>query len=645
MKVAYLIFVCFALCFIGCTKPGDLSISEQEGRLEAIDVELSQLANLSLRSGVGSIGCRSPWYERVDSSSWMEVDLGENRSIDQVVLVPVLRRDIDGGFQADAFPSEFRVLAGTAEDRQGTVIAEYSESDTLLPRIAPLVVPVGKMMVSWVRVEAVRLTPRGFDGRYVFQLSELLVFSGPDNVALHQPVTTSFEVRPDLSGAWSQRFLVNGAMPYLMNSPQGSQSLAYVSDTGVQPNILTDLGEEHPITGIHLHAVDQDDTVPQTFAGDLGIPRHLRIEGANLPDFSDAAVLLDYRWESINETSPIMMWNIPETKCRYVKLSVIEPSLSFDMPENMRRVGFAEIELLSHGRNVALNCGVTVSMESKGVRNPSALTDGENLYGRILPLRKWLSQLARRHELTNERSVRTIALSRQYARQKSILVFMSWAILALVVMIGFVILYGRTLRIRQESRVRERIAANLHDELGANLYAIGMLGDIAENSVHSPERLVETLRRIRSLTQRTGTATRICANMMEASDVCQDLVEEMKRDAARLLADLDHDIVFEGEGILNGLKRRRRVDIFLFYKECLTNIIRHAQATQVSINVSANNRDIVITVYDDGRGYSGDVPASLQRRARLMGGNVRVEHPESGGTSIILKLQTSRWWG
>ena len=82
-------------------------------------------------------------------------------------------------------------------------------------------------------------------------------------------------------------------MPYLMNSSQGSQSLAYVSDAGVQPNLTLDLGKGYSLTEIHLHAVDQDDTVPQAFAGDLGIPRHLRIAGANLPDFSDAKVLLD----------------------------------------------------------------------------------------------------------------------------------------------------------------------------------------------------------------------------------------------------------------------------------------------------------------------------------------------------------------
>jgi hypothetical protein len=41
------------------------------------------------------------------------------------------------GFRANGFPEAFRVLAGEETDRTGTVIAEFTEEDQLLPRIAP----------------------------------------------------------------------------------------------------------------------------------------------------------------------------------------------------------------------------------------------------------------------------------------------------------------------------------------------------------------------------------------------------------------------------------------------------------------------------------------------------------------------------
>ena len=43
-------------------------------------------------------------------------------------------------------------------------------------------------MTSWIRIEATRLSPRGFDGRFIFQLSEVLVFNGQDisGLAMYQ---------------------------------------------------------------------------------------------------------------------------------------------------------------------------------------------------------------------------------------------------------------------------------------------------------------------------------------------------------------------------------------------------------------------------------------------------------------------------
>ena len=136
------------------------------------------------------------------------------------------------------------------------------------------------------------LTPRQFDGKYLLQLAEILVFSGPENVALRKPLRTSSN-EPAGSPAWDATFLVDGSMPYLMNSALGDQSLAFVSEVGIgdRPLLTIDLETSQPISEIHLHAVDQSDTVPQSFAGDFGIPRLLRIEGANEYDYSDATVL------------------------------------------------------------------------------------------------------------------------------------------------------------------------------------------------------------------------------------------------------------------------------------------------------------------------------------------------------------------
>ena len=499
------------------------------------------------------------------------------------------------------------------------------------------------MRASWIRVEATRLAPRRFDGEYVFHLAEVLVFSGEEDRALRRPITAS-SIRGE-SVTWNPGCLVDGILPYVMNAAQGEQSVAFLSKALVEDEmVLTiDLEEQTQVSGIRLFSVEQSDTVPQAFSGDFGLPRRFRVEGAGESDFSDAVVLLNGQIKSIFETGPIVAWNIPETSCRYLRLSLLEPNTSPEALVHRKRYGFAEIEVLRRGLNVAVGKPVQSSVEA-GNNNRSlvALNDGRNFYGNILPLRTWLGQLAQRHDLEAERPRVVAELNRRYARHKTNLRWMTWVTAALLVGIGFLIFYFRQRGQRQEARIRERIAANLHDELGANLHAIGLLGDLAKDAVDSPEDLVDTVDRIRSLTERTGTAARNCANMLEAEDLFQDLVAEMERDAGRLLADLEHRISFQGEEFLARLPRRKRIDLSLFYKEALINVIRHSGATEVSTHLAATSNELRLTVTDNGQGFTGEEPVSLKRRARLLGADVQFEDPGSGGTRIVLTLNTRR---
>lgn len=151
-------------------RPPELSVSSLEQRLAEIDAQLGKLANYSLEGGIGAIGYRSQAHETADNKEWVEIDFGNSVPLDEVVLVPAIRRDTQPGFQADAFPQRFRLIAGSGEDRVGKMIAEFNSHEGILPRIAPFVIPAHGIQASWIRIEAVQLSKRAFDGRFVFQL-------------------------------------------------------------------------------------------------------------------------------------------------------------------------------------------------------------------------------------------------------------------------------------------------------------------------------------------------------------------------------------------------------------------------------------------------------------------------------------------
>ncbi|UCE48367.1 MAG: hypothetical protein JSW47_22570, partial [Phycisphaerales bacterium] len=239
----------------------DLSLSRLEQGLSTIDSELKQLAQYSLRSGVGPVGYRSQTYDHSANTEWIRIELDQETPIDQIVLVPTVWRDTEKGFIADGFPLEFSIMAGTSDDPNSTFIARFGARDHLLPRIAPLIVPCAGTTASWIQIEATTLSPRAWDGRYILQLSEIMVFNGTENIALNQSIQTSSPISEE-SPARSARFLVDGFVPYLMNAYQGDQSIAFLgaSDMGQHPTLSIDLGAIHPLNRIHLHAVDLSDT-------------------------------------------------------------------------------------------------------------------------------------------------------------------------------------------------------------------------------------------------------------------------------------------------------------------------------------------------------------------------------------------------
>lgn len=642
------------MCFLAGTlyavsaaaTPGELSLAALEQRLHEIDGQLAQLANYNLGGGVGAIGSRSRGYDTAEQDEWVEIEFGDAVPLDQVVLVPAIRRDGVNGFQADGFPVAFRLRAGASGDRIGKIVGEFAGRDGLLPRIAPVVIPCHGIKASWIRIEATILSRREFDAKFVFQFSEILAFSGAENVALHKSVRYPGGRERSIAPGWPDAAVVDGFLPYLMVAASGNKSVAYLSSSelGDQPTLTLDLGRSFSLSRLHLHAVDQSDTVPQAFAGDTGLPRVLRVEGANTADFSDARVLVELRHDTLYDVGPILMETFPATHCRYVRLVAVKMNHDQLFPAGTPRLGFAEIELFSNGRNVALHQPVVANFKAEDPARPlSSLTDGRNFYGTILPVRTWLNQLALRHELERERPLVSAELNRRYARQKTNVARLAGLAAVLACGVVVIVLVNRVRQQRVIAETRKRIAADLHDELGADLHAIGLLSDLALSARAAPERLGDLLQRMRSLTERTGKAARHCTNLLEAEDLHGDLVNDMRHAATRILADLDHSIEFEGEAELRQLSPRKRIDLLLFYQESLINIIRHSGATCAHTRLSAAEGTITLAVTDNGRGVDGQVPASLNRRARLLGAEVKADPSELKGACIVLRFKRRRF--
>jgi signal transduction histidine kinase len=621
-------------------------LSQLEQRLSEIDDTLRTLARYSLRSGVGPIGYRSQAHADAAHTEWVEIALGKEETFDEIVLVPAICHDAARGFSADGFPVEFKIRTGKAQDTNGTVLASFGSETQFLPRIAPILIPCPGTTASWVRLEATLLSPRAFDGQYNLELAELMIFAGEENLALRKPVRTSSSGEGPYSKARHPAYLTDGFLPYLMQASQGRPSVAYISPPISEKNpwLLMDLEASHPVNRIHLHAVDVDDVFPQSVPYDFCLPRHLVVEGANRADFSDRVRLTALQSHSPYDRGPLMILPFSENSCRFVRLTALQSAEDSEVSNTLSTIGFAEIEIFSKGLNVALDKSFTTSFEQPNLsRTLSSLTDGANYYGKILSIKAWVEELSLRHDLQQERARVENEMKLRYARQKILLQRVSWLAALLIAGLIFTILIDRMVRLREVARIKERLAADLHDEIGANLHTIGMLSDLAEDAKEAPDELSMLHGRIRSMTERSGTAVRHFADLLNANGLYTDLISDIRRTSERIMAKFDKNIVIEGEEHIKTFSSRTCFDLLLFYKECLVNISRHSGATRFSMRLVVTKKELCLTVSDNGKGVSDRIPDSLKRRARLMGATLVSETPAAGGTSIRLTLRVRRW--
>ena len=609
--------------------PASSRLENLEAEVTRIERERTQLATPSMVGGVGSVGSESQLHKLPENTEWFRVDWGKPVPIDQVVLVPMIWLT-DQGYSAGGFPLKFRVLAGMPGDSEGVEIASFREEDRLLPRNAPVVIPC-QTTASWVRVEATRLSPRIHENIYALQLAELIVFSGEENVALQGEVSSS-SVSNQEGGQRHLSDLVDGYLPYVMNAP-GEKTISFFShlESGKEGSLTIDLGASLPISQILFHPVESSASSPAGYENDLGIPEEFVIEGANKADFSDSVVLVKRKKKSFTDSGTILMLPFPERACRYVRLTT-----KCTRPSHVM-IAFSEIEILSKGRNVASGKPVQVEGLEESKR-PESITDGFNRFGRILPLKQWMGELAHRHELERRLPELRHEIQRRYDQQKRNMVLLGWAMLLVVSGCVISILVMQLLKTKQIAGLKNRFAADLHDELGANLHSIAILLELAERNLKTQHA---GLGEIRRLVGSTAGAVRYCITK-HSNPLAHDLPTDFRNLNRRILADIECELEITGEEHLQKIKAILADDLFLFYKECLMNVSRHSKATAVRIVLHATPDRIELCVEDNGRGLPAGTPPSLQRRAALLGARVESARPPAGGTRISLLLKTRR---
>ncbi|MFG1798048.1 GAF domain-containing sensor histidine kinase, partial [Nocardia sp. NPDC049149] len=186
---------------------------------------------------------------------------------------------------------------------------------------------------------------------------------------------------------------------------------------------------------------------------------------------------------------------------------------------------------------------------------------------------------------------------------------------------------------------RDRIARDLHDHVIQRLFAVGLSLQSTAQRARTPEvktRLTETIQDIQSIVQEIRHSI-FDLHSSTAADA-PTLRKKLHAVIAEMTADTGLRTTIRLAGPVSVLGPPLSEDVEAVLREAVSNVVRHASATTVSINLTVRD-DVTIEITDDGTGVPTDLSrmsglANLAARAEQSGGSFKIEHGAEQGTVL-----------
>ena len=203
--------------------------------------------------------------------------------------------------------------------------------------------------------------------------------------------------------------------------------------------------------------------------------------------------------------------------------------------------------------------------------------------------------------------------------------------------------------LRQQEAVekeRARIARDLHDQLGANLTQVALLGEMAENDKELPDEVEAHAQQIAATARDTTRALdEIVWTVNPANDTLDGLINYICKYAQEFLAlaDLRYRIEVPPQLPAVPISPELRHNAFLAAKEAINNVVKHSGASSAWLRLHLEPARFILEIADDGKGLPSDAAnkgrnglRNMRKRMEEVGGDFSIGPATEGGTLVRL---------
>jgi two-component system, NarL family, sensor histidine kinase UhpB len=230
-------------------------------------------------------------------------------------------------------------------------------------------------------------------------------------------------------------------------------------------------------------------------------------------------------------------------------------------------------------------------------------------------------------------------------RQKLLKNFFIGGLVLLFMLSYFIYNNFRTASKLKLQNIRNKIASDLHDDVGSTLNSISIYSEVAKQKspamVHELEQIGDASRKI------IEVMSDIVWTINPKNDTFENIIDRMSSIAYNLLKAKNIEHSFRADEGLNELKLslESRRNFYLIFKEALNNLVKYSKATRASISLTNENGLIKLSIRDNGVGFDvlqtsrGNGLLNMKNRAEEMKAQLKIESEKGNGAHIELTFK------
>ena len=224
----------------------------------------------------------------------------------------------------------------------------------------------------------------------------------------------------------------------------------------------------------------------------------------------------------------------------------------------------------------------------------------------------------------------------------------AWFYLLILMLISTVIYLfykNRINHVIKTERIRSRIAADLHDDIGSTISSIFLMSEMTSSN-DKQSRLAEVLHKISENSRDIlNSMDDIIWSVNPQDDSLTSLIVRLREYAIPVCESRSIALSMNIEDAAGSFKleMEERRNIFLITKEAINNAVKHSGCTTLSVVFSLIGKSLEVSVADNGHGFDPMSPTSrngvinMKRRAQQINSELTIYSDKDKGTRICLK--------